>query len=1315
MLIKAPFGIHFNLVWLLLGMTCANALSQASRTISTREGLPQSFVSGLEQDQAGFVWVGTRNGLARYDGVNFKVFQQNNSDKSILASNLIINIKKFNDKIWIEHESGEIDELNPVSELVAHHSVPMKLNSGVFLRRAWLADSTGTLWRIMDGKGLIKYGVKPKVYNRKSGGFDSDTLWGLCEGHYGRLWVLTRYGLSSLDRRTGKIKNFGSPQLPDYHDYRYAVRLPVALHLRSNGELMWADRRFLHFFSSATGEFLRKIPFDSQSDRGVSWIRTGPDGADYFERGGDLYRFKEDTGLALIYGKTREDKNPVQSFLVDKSGLVWFGTNAHGIFQVDLTTPFFPAFPIQDGFAGDVMKTAFNASLPALFDWKPKDQGFAASGYHIRSAYDKSGALWIGLKEKIVRYDPATKTFYSLPGLTQISNPAETGIGIKGLTISPEGAPVVIGYNRNVLIYHQDKKTWEWLVPQGEISRQFGTNVTPQDISMDRDRIWITTEMHGLIIINRRSGKMQLLKHHQGPGALPTNQLLGLKQDPSRPYLLWIGSRNGLICLDKKTLKAEIFNTNTGLPDNTIYTLLSDQYGNLWFGTNKGLCSFSPITHKVKVFQTRHGLLEDEFNRFHQLMLPDGRLAFGGTHGWTLFDPNKIKEDVYQPAVALTSLKINNETATQSSDGFLKQPLNAVDKLVLPHDQNTVTLFFAGLQYNQPQDLQYRFRLSGYDNEWINSGHIPFANYTKIPPGSYEFMVNASNTTGQWSNEIKKLHITVLPPWWRTWWAYLFYVLVIAGSVWYWMRLQTIKIELRKSVELKKQEAQQLRALSEMKERFFTNVTHDFRTPLTLILSPLTPLIQKYSGTSDGGKLLSVKRNAEQLLTLINQLLDFSRLNAGMLTVDPSAGDLCVFISHTLSLFREEALKKNINIDFNQQVSGDFWFDAAKLERMLSNLIGNALKFTPIGGRVEVSVTREQGDIVFSVADNGIGIQKERLAYVFDRYYRIEVNEMLAGKGSGIGLALVKELAELQGGRVEVESIEGRGSTFRIRMPYQSVDSGQEKTSVKVKTNEWEVPLIQDEEVRILLLEDNAELSDFIAESLPGRYKIERASNGQQGLEAALSTIPDLIISDVMMPVMDGFEFCQLIKQHTHTSHIPVILLTAKAAVESRMQGLTKGADDYLTKPFHVPELNLRVYNLLERQRKLRAYIQKRITTPHQEHSRKVTQELDPFLTRFYDVLDQDLDNSSVSVDELASRMNMSRSQLHRKLRAIADMTVSDVVRNYRLKKAAAFLRQGFNSSESAYKVGFDSPAYFSKCFRDVYNMTPSDYQKDIT
>lgn len=1318
--VKAGFLLTFTaiVVFSLQGQ------AQHIKSLNTKDGLPQSFVSGLVQDNKGFMWVGTRNGLARYDGIEFRPFRYSTQDSSFLSSNVIVSLKPHRGKIIIEYESGEIDLFDPASEelmkLLPRNTLTKNFKERQFLRRSWILDEDQVLWAVARGQGLNSYDPETKKIRHfgrgasgPAGALASDTIWALRRDKNHHMWIVTGKGISSLNTADGQVVNYTLPVSPSYYSGSNEVKT-IDLHGRKSGELMWGDRNHLFIFSPKSKK-VKAVPLPGISSQGVLWIDRSPDGHDYFQREGIVYKYSDQNGLSVVTDISDQVGTDVQSFMVDAAGLIWLGTNARGLFQLDLNTPFFPSFKYEKGFVNDLLTRQLGTSLQEVFGWTSVNEKSAASGYHIRSVTDRRGQLWIGLKETVVMFDQKGKNRTILPKVLPLYNPVESGITIKGVAVNANGIPVVASYSGDVVVYNEAKKSWDLLLDKGSVRRKFGNDVTVRDIFLDDKKLWLTTELDGLLFIDLKTKQIGQLKSDDKTGVLPTNQLLGMQPDPSRPDLLWIGSYNGLISLNKKTLKTEVFGIKDGLPDQTVYSLLRDASGKLWFGTNKGLCRFDPLTHKIRVFQTRHGLPGDEFNRFHQLQLPGGRLALGGTEGWTLFEPINIKDDSYRPESALTSLKINNtEILPSKNNTIIRKPMNALDELVLTHDQSTLTISFAGLQYSQPQDLRYRYQLVGYDKDWVDAGQSSFANYTKIPAGRYEFKVNASNTTGQWSDKIKSLPIMVHPPWWLTWWAYVVYALVIAGSIWYWMRLQLIRLELRKSVEMKQQEARQLHALAEMKSRFFNNVTHDFRTPLTLILSPMPGLITELAGTAHEKKLVMVRRNAEQLLELMNQLLDFSKLDAHVLSVDESRGQPGAFVERVVELFYEEALLKDIQLIFTNNVSGDFWFDAPKLERMLGNLLGNAIKFTPDGGRIDVSVNSSGQGIEFTVSDTGIGIPAESMAYIFDRYYQVDdisaTQELLNDKGTGIGLSLVKEFAELQKGKIEVESEEGNGTTFRITMPYQPAGSDVtevEKDPILSQEHPSQLTFSDDEKVRILLVEDNLELADFIADSLPGSYEVSRAVNGAEGLKIALEQIPDLVISDVMMPVMDGFTFCRNIKQHEQTSHIPVIMLTAKASLDSRIEGLSHGADDYLSKPFHVRELNLRVHNQLEQQRRLRRQMQKRLSQSIPEVE---PEQIDPFVEKFYNVIEEHLDDTSIGAEQWAEFMYMSRVQLHRKLKAIAGMPVGDVVRNYRLSRSVIFLKEGYNSSETAYRSGFDSPAYFSKCFRELYGKTPSEF-----
>ena len=499
-----------------------------------------------------------------------------------------------------------------------------------------------------------------------------------------------------------------------------------------------------------------------------------------------------------------------------------------------------------------------------------------------------------------------------------------------------------------------------------------------------------------------------------------------------------------------------------------------------------------------------------------------------------------------------------------------------------------------------------------------------------------------------------------------------------------------------------------------MKTRFFSNVTHEFRTPLTLILTSVQQLKQKYADTDDYRRIDIIERNAYQLLALINQLLDLSKLEANAMPVLQSVGNLSEFIDETVQSFREEAEQLRIELSYQSQLRGDCLFDRAKLERILYNLVSNAIKFSRAGDRVVVTLQEEaDGFVQLVVADTGLGITPEQLPFIFNRFYQADDSSTRSQEGTGIGLALVKELVELQAGTVLVNSQPGVSTTFTIRLPYQpanreqaapkATDDSQGNQRINTAQPTAESPLI-------LLVEDNNDLAEFISQSLPAWYQLIRASDGAQGLQLAIERIPDLVLSDVLMPVMDGYTLCEKLKTDPHTSHIPVVLLTAKSSLDNRVKGLRLGADDYMTKPFHLAELQLRIQNLLDNQRRLRAWVRQSLAQPDKVISDHELAQSDPFLVRFYTILNEHLDDSEFGINQLSHEIGMSRASLYRKLEAISSLPVNELIQNYRLKRSTEHLRQGQTITATAYLVGFSSPSYFSQCFRKLYQLTPSEF-----
>ena len=747
--------------------------------------------------------------------------------------------------------------------------------------------------------------------------------------------------------------------------------------------------------------------------------------------------------------------------------------------------------------------------------------------------------------------------------------------------------------------------------------------------------------------------------------------------------------------------------------------------------TNRGLGRFDTRTYEVRSYMSDDGLPSEEFKQFHDVALPDGRLIFGGIGGYTVFNPVRIREDAVKAVVALTGLRINNQLVTAAMpDSPLQKVINETAEIVLSSGQNFLSIDFAALEYNQPYKNQYRYKLIGLDKDWVYSGNVSTATYTNLPPNKYTFIVNASNTSGVWSPSSHSLGIVIKPPIWATWWAYLGYALLVAGGIVLFLRVRIRRMQQKGQLKLREQESLQLKHLDEVKSRFFANITHELRTPLTLILTPLEQVIQDSVNSPYYNRLSLIYRNASRLLRLINELLDLAKLDAGNLTITPTPADLPEFIQRTVGSFMEEAKRKRIRlqltITFEQPY---YWFDPDKIEKIVSNLLSNALKFTDEDGSINVFVKATpidsalansmNSDLVKLIVQNtGAVIPDQKLPRIFDRFYQIDPQAEGAIGGSGIGLALVKELVEMMQGTVLVASQPGHGTTFTIELPCRQARAGMvaeikpsEPSSAGIAT----VPATDytdtaDEKVyRILLVEDNDELADYILSTLKTEGRIKRVSNGRLGVSAALADGPDIIVSDVLMPEMDGYELCRQLKGNPITNHIPIILLTAKASVDSRLEGLMAGADDYLAKPFQVDELRGRVRNRLELQARTRQHIRTQLLGAGNLPTTSKDPQ-DEFMNRIYSLLEERLDDTTFGVEPLAMAMNMSRMHLNRKVKVMTGLTPIELIRVIRLRKGAELLLSGMSVSETADRVGFDTAAYFSKVFKEQYHLTPSDY-----
>jgi len=1297
-----------KLPFLLLSFLLFSSFLQGQniRQLSGNEGLPQSFVSGLVQDRDGFIWIGTLNGLARFDGHNFKIFQQDFSNPGSLSSNAITDLQMGpGNTLWLKFETGEIDLLDIDSEKITHVITQKRLQQEPIsiIRRGWKIGAHDKVWHLSrrDLVNSFTYSKRSGIREKKTYAFSGDTIRSLLVDSRKKVWILRQKGLSVLVSDKDQFLHYPLSSKQYFNDHLDFGDDVPDVHERANGELMWTDRKHLFIFNTASRKY-RTIKLPSTEHYSVKWINVGPDGKEYFVHGNSLYSFDDTVGIVNHTKGGINALTGIQAFLVDRSGMVWTGGNTNGITQIDLSTNF-KSHAYKKDFATDVLtrELGFPANLLPASD--ARYLGVLPQSYYLRSLRDHQNT-WIALNRMVYCHDARSKTVRQIP-LPATAN--KKAVPIKGLAIGNDGKPLVVDDAGNLYVYDQEWKTVDLV--EGKVWKKF-TKAKPNGLLLDHDRIWITTEYDGLFYISRKKKTLQ----HVGKdkeGLLLPKCLYGIVADPRKKELFWIGSTQGLVCFNKNTLKSTLFSVKRNkLPDNVIYSLLPDKQGNLWLGTNKGLVCFDPVSHVHKTFTVSHGLPDNEFNRFHQMVLPGDKLAFGGIKGYVVFNPLEIQKDDFNPPTQITDIHVNN---TDVRDGLLGTPPNATTRLDLDYDENTLRIGYAALQFNHPKDICYRYRLRGYDSKWVLVQDKRDAVYTKIPPGHYVFDVNATNTSGKWSSHIKSLPITIASPWWNSWWSWILYLLLFACSTIAFINFKIRQRLMKAAIVLKEKEALQLRALDGMKTRFFSNITHELRTPLTLILAPAGELKKNLSDAFQINLAELIEKNAVSLLNLTNQLLDLSKLEAGALSAHPDEGDLAHMIRAVVEAFSKEAQSKEVTIELYLPDTAKYWFDPELMESVLFNLLSNAIRFSPRKGCITIHLEIVDGGVRINLSDNGPGIAEEDLPYIFDRFYRADAMENKVGPGSGIGLSLVKEVIELQGGTIEVLSHpeDSPGAAFVVFLPLESGGATEATLLPNQITEDGILP--DDDRLLVLVVEDHKELAAFITSVLDKHYDVITCPNGREALTNAIKFLPDLIISDVLMPEMDGFALCHALKTDRNTSHIPVILLTAKGDLESKLEGLSHGADDYMAKPFSTDELLARLKNRFSQQKRMREAMRRELTSLPGGGTREEASPVDPFLLLVYQTIEEHIDDNAFGVEELAAALHVSRTSLHRKIKSLTAMTTSEMLRAYRLARAIPLLKQNLTIAEVAYKTGFSSPNYFTRSFRELYGITPTEYLKN--
>ncbi len=790
--------------------------------------------------------------------------------------------------------------------------------------------------------------------------------------------------------------------------------------------------------------------------------------------------------------------------------------------------------------------------------------------------------------------------------------------------------------------------------------------------------------------------------------------------------LEWFGTSLGIRIWDTQAKKAYTITTDNGLENNVISSIVEDEKGDCWVATAYNISRISvkkkgdAYTFQIVNFDKNDGVFVGKLYENAFLKAGDGEIYFGGHHGVTAFNPLKVHYNEMQHKPVFTGLRLFNTLLKQGVEYkgrvILTAPINQMNEVHLRYDENFISVEFSGMNYVNSSRSYYRYKLENFDTEWheTQTSSIGVASYTGLRPGKYKLVVYAGNGDRIWGKQPAELSIIVAAPFWATWPAYIVYALMAMGVIgWIVYSFQKRRKRKQREQEMRKRE-QQKEELNQMKFRFFTNISHEFRTPLTLIMTPLGILIHEVQEPLKT-KLEQIYRHANTLLELVNQLLDFRKLEMGGESLNLEQSDLVEFVRYVASEFKELAITRSIDFKVECDLSQiQMWFDEAKVQKILNNLYSNAFKFTPDGGHVltQIAVEMKEGKPYarIKVSDTGCGIKEEDVNSIFNRFYRSDPTAGVVG--SGIGLHIVKEYVKLHEGSVEVESKLGQGTSFVVYLPTTlGGESPRETETVPVN-----VPLGETTEKTgrktLLLVEDNVEFRHFLAEQLRKYYDVLEAGDGAEGESAAVKYAPDLIVSDMMMPVMDGLQMCSHIKNNIQTSHIPVILLTARISDEARIESYKAGADSYISKPFNFEILLARVQMLLAQQEKRREIFHKEIEIS--PSSITITSLDEEFVKKAVQLVEEHLDDPQFSVNYLCEELGMSRSQLYRKFESITGQTPNDFIRSVRLKHAAQLLKQGNDSiSEISDRVGFNSIKYFNKYFKEEFGVTPTQYRTE--
>ncbi|WP_308760735.1 two-component regulator propeller domain-containing protein [uncultured Bacteroides sp.] len=1308
--------------------------------LEVKDGLSNNQVNSIYKDSNGFMWFGTASGLNRYDGYDIRIYRSQKDDGKSLPDSYIEDIQEdASGNLWIRTGAGYAI-YNSVSDVFDRNVEAWMWNVGLTGNPSFIyIDKEKTFWISIYGKGVYRYreGQKNAVAVK-----DPDELFAKAEVSdmkecgEGILLVLNNGVLACIDEDKQCIRWINPDIAKDCREVKNAA---FDLYVDHSGRVWIFSVEGMWIYSLSRKAWEQRSPRTdtynavravAQDKYGCVWVGRNQDGVELIEPTGRKVRLANDPNN----GRTLSN-NTITALCEDETGTMWVGTYKKGVsFYNESIFKFGIADVgdincVEDG-GGDIVWLGTNDR--GLVRWNSvtdermtfshtADPRSISSDVIVCLLRDSSGRVWAG-------------TFWG--GLN-----CYDGNRFIHYRACKGGGNSLVYDNVWALAEDADKNIWigtlggglQCLNPQTGIFTTYSTsnsNLVSDYISslcISRDNTLVIGTSAGMAFMDLRTGEITNFAGTKSGKARLSNQNINQVYEDSRG-LLWIATREGLNVYDNKRdelyevpIKPDFFKL-------LILGVAEDENNSIWVSTGGELINVvlsvdSKTEHPVfrcYAYNDKDGLQSCDFNQRSLKRLHTGEIVVGGLYGLNRFRPDNIKYNRTLPKVMFTGFQLFNEDVKVGGEYagrvILKEALNETGEVVLGYEQNVFTVLFASDNFVLPEKTRYFYKLEGFNENWLTSmSDMHRVTYTNLASGTYTLRVKATNSDGYAGTEEAFLKIVILPPFWMTPWAYIVYALLIAGAV--FLSLYAVQRRERNKFKIRQieEDAKKKDELSQMKFRFFTNVSHELRTPLTLIISPMESMMKEITDEKLHGKLQLMYRNAQRLLNLVNQLLDFRKNEMAGLHLTLSEGDIVAYVRSICTSFLMLSEKKHVHLTFfSAMESLNMSFDEDKTGKVVMNLLSNAFKFTPEGGRVDVALEMSKetpGRLLIKVSDTGVGIRDEDKERVFERFYQVEQEEPgHQSTGSGIGLSLVRDFVALHEGTVHVVDNVGSGSVFQIELPVKHVPGMEEEPLSDDLPHDMEEGREGEKEKPLaLVVDDNEDLVAFMKDSLSLYFRIQSASNGREAWQKVPELMPDIIVSDVMMPEMDGNELCRRVKTDKRTSDIPMILLTARQAVEDKLEGLTIGADDYVTKPFNVEILILRMRKLIDLSKRRKT---KSLIDP--EPSEIAITSLDEKLVEnAIKYVEANIARCDLSVEELSRGLGMSRVHLYKKLLQITGKTPIEFIRVIRLKRAAQMLRESQqNVSEIAYQLGFNNPKYFSKYFKDEFGVLPSVYQE---